>query len=80
MGIKPGVVLPDPDDLVFELCSTNRMVNFWIGSVDMFPELVCIDIDDIDIDWKMYLLVNKYAHFTDALQQFIDYAKENLKE
>jgi DNA-binding transcriptional LysR family regulator len=77
-GIKPAIVLPDPDDLVFELCSTNRMVGFWTYSADVPPELLCIDIEDIDLDWKLYLIVNKYAHFNDALQKFIPYAQEQL--
>jgi DNA-binding transcriptional LysR family regulator len=78
-GFKPGTLLHGSESsLIQELCSTNQMVAFWAGSMDRFPDLVCINIEDMDLYFEFHLIVNRYAYISDAAKQFIDYTKEQF--
>jgi DNA-binding transcriptional LysR family regulator len=78
-GFKPDILLSGAEtNFVHELCGTNQIVSFWAGSVDKFPGLVSIDIEDIDLYFEFHLIVNKNTYISDAAKQFIDYTKEQL--
>ncbi|MDR2741998.1 MAG: LysR family transcriptional regulator [Treponema sp.] len=78
-GIKPSIYLDGSENsLLYELCSTNRIVSFWPGPIRQSPELVSIPIEDIDIYFEFHLIVNKTTYVSEAANQFIAYTKENF--
>ena len=64
--------------LIYELCSTNRMVAFWADSIYRFPGLSHIRLEDIDLYREYHLIVNKHTYISGAAQQFIEYAENEL--
>jgi DNA-binding transcriptional LysR family regulator len=64
--------------LIYELCSTNRIVAFWADSIYRFPGLAHIEVEDIEIYREYHLIVNKHVYISDAANQFIDYARKEL--
>jgi DNA-binding transcriptional LysR family regulator len=64
--------------LIYELCSTNRIVALWADSIYRFPGLAHIEVEDIEVYREYHLIVNKYVYISDAANQFIDYARKEL--
>jgi len=64
--------------LIYDLCSTNRIVSFWSSSIYHFPGLAHIKVEDMDLDREYHLIVNKHAYISGAADQFIAYAEEEL--
>jgi DNA-binding transcriptional LysR family regulator len=78
-GFKPGMFLSGAEtNFVYELCSTNQIVSFWAGSIDQFPDLVSINIEDIDLYFEFHIIVNKHAYISETAKCFIEYSKERL--
>jgi DNA-binding transcriptional LysR family regulator len=64
--------------LIYELCSTNRIVAFWADNIYRFPGLAHIDVENMDVHREYHLIVNKEAFFSEAAQQFCAYAEKEL--
>ncbi|MDR0709045.1 MAG: LysR family transcriptional regulator substrate-binding protein, partial [Spirochaetaceae bacterium] len=64
--------------LIYELCSTNRVVALWADSIYRFPGLAHIEVEDIEVYREYHLIVNKHVYISDAAKQFIVYAQEAL--
>ena len=64
--------------LIYELCSTNRIIAFWGDSIYSFPGLAHIQIEDIDMYQEYHLIVNKHVYISGAAEQFISYAEKEL--
>jgi DNA-binding transcriptional LysR family regulator len=64
--------------LIYELCSTNRIVAFWADSIYRFPGLAHIQIEDIELYREYHLIVNKHVYINGAAEQFIAYAEREL--
>jgi DNA-binding transcriptional LysR family regulator len=80
-GFKPKTFLHSSENsLIYELCSTNRIVSFWADAIDKYPDVVCVDIEDMDLYWECHLIVNKHSYISDAAGKFIAYAKQRLSE
>jgi hypothetical protein len=80
-GAKLKTVL-SPGDLGLRhiLCETGRYVAFSANNQAVAPELVAIDIEDIDLYWEFELVVNKFVFLTEAEEKFIAYTKKRLAE
>jgi DNA-binding transcriptional LysR family regulator len=66
--------------LIYELCSTNRIVAFWADSIYRFPGLAHIEIGDINVYREYHLIVNRHIYINDAANQFISYARDELAQ
>jgi DNA-binding transcriptional LysR family regulator len=78
-GIIPSFYLGGFETGLFhELCLSNRILAFWEGSMDCFPGLVKIEIEDIQLEWSAHFVVQKNVYLNDAEKNFIAYAKNNL--
>jgi DNA-binding transcriptional LysR family regulator len=64
--------------LIYELCSTNRIVAFWADSIYRFPGLAHIKVEDIEVYREYHLIVNRNVYISDATEQFIAYAEQEL--
>jgi DNA-binding transcriptional LysR family regulator len=64
--------------LIYELCSTNRIVGFWADSIYRFPGLAHIQVEEIDLYREYHLIVNKHVYISSAAEQFISYAEREL--
>jgi DNA-binding transcriptional LysR family regulator len=64
--------------LIYELCSTNRIVAFWADSIYRFPGLAHIEVEDIEVYREYHLIVNRLVYISDAAEQFIAYAEQEL--
>ncbi|MDR3160253.1 MAG: LysR family transcriptional regulator [Spirochaetaceae bacterium] len=64
--------------LIYELCSTNRIVAFWADSIYRFPGLAHIEVEDIEVYREYHLIVNRHVYISDAAEQFISYAEREL--
>ena len=64
--------------LIYELCSTNRIVGFWADSIYRFPGLAHIQVEDIDLYREYHFIVNKHVYISGAAEQFIAYAEREL--
>jgi DNA-binding transcriptional LysR family regulator len=64
--------------LIYELCSTNRIVAFWADSIYRFPGLAHIQVTDMDVYREYHLIVNKHVYTSGAAEEFIAYAVEEL--
>jgi DNA-binding transcriptional LysR family regulator len=64
--------------LIYELCSTNRIVGFWADSIYRFPGLAHIQVEDIDLYREYHFIVNKQVYISSAAEQFIAYAEREL--
>ena len=64
--------------LIYDLCSTNRIVCFWASSIYRFPGLAHIQVEDVDLYREYHLLVNKHAYISGAAKQFIAYAEHEF--
>jgi DNA-binding transcriptional LysR family regulator len=64
--------------LIYELCSTNRIVAFWADNIYRFPGLAHIAVANMDAYREYHLIVNKEAFQSDAAQQFCAYAEKEL--
>jgi hypothetical protein len=80
-GVQPRILLNGSENnLVRELCATGRVLTFFAGPTDTFPECKRIIIEDFDMDWEFHLVVNKYAYVSGAVETFIAYTREALKD
>ena len=80
-GIKSVIHLKSSEtSLIYDLCSTNRIVSFWASSIYRFPGLSHTQIEDIDLYRVYHLIANRHAHISGAAEQFIAYAKEELSK
>ncbi|GHV64473.1 LysR family transcriptional regulator [Spirochaetia bacterium] len=80
-GVKQNILLGGAENnLVYELCSTQRIASFFARPIDEFPDLVRIDIEDLDMYWEFHLIVNKHAFISNAAEQFIAYTREKLRD
>jgi hypothetical protein len=78
-GIKPSIYLDGSENsLLYELCSTNRIVSFCPGPVRQTLELASIPIEDMDFHFEFHLIVNKNTYISEAAKKFIAYTKENF--
>jgi hypothetical protein len=50
------------------------MVSFFAGSLENHPDIVRIDIEDLNLFWEIHLIVNKHAYLNSAATAFIEYA------
>ena len=64
--------------LIYDLCSTNRIVSFWASSIYRFPGLAHIKVEDIDLDREYHLIANKHVYISSAAEQFIAYAENEF--
>jgi DNA-binding transcriptional LysR family regulator len=64
--------------LIYELCSTNRIVAFWANSIYRFPGLAHIEVEDIEVYREYHLIVNRHVYISDAAEQFVAYAEREL--
>jgi DNA-binding transcriptional LysR family regulator len=64
--------------LIYELCSTNRIVAFWADSIYRFPGLAHIEVENIEVYREYHLIVNRHVYISDAAEQFILYAEREL--
>jgi DNA-binding transcriptional LysR family regulator len=64
--------------LIYELCSTNRIVAFWADNIYRFPGLAHIAVENMDAYREYHLIVNKEAFQSEAAQQFCAYAEQEL--
>lgn len=64
--------------LIYELCSTNRIVAFWADSIYRFPGLVHIGVEDMEVYREYHLIMNRHVYISDAAEQFIVYAEQEL--
>jgi DNA-binding transcriptional LysR family regulator len=64
--------------LIFELCSTNRIVAFWADSIYRFPGLAHIGVEDMDVYREYHLIVNKRVYISEAAECFLRYAEQEL--
>jgi DNA-binding transcriptional LysR family regulator len=64
--------------LIYELCSTNRIVAFWADNIYRFPGLAHIAVENMDAYREYHLIVNKDAFQSEAAQQFCAYAEREL--
>jgi DNA-binding transcriptional LysR family regulator len=75
-GIEPNIIICDAQkDLIFELCSTNKIASFWAPDVPEDSGLIRVELEDVDLYWEMNLAVNKNAYLSPAAKQFIEYTK-----
>ena len=80
-GFKPKTFLHSSEhNLVYELCATNRIVSFWADAVDKHTEVVCVDIEDMDLYWECHLIVNKHSYISEAVEKFITYTQKRFLE
>jgi hypothetical protein len=78
-GIIPAFYLEGFEIGLFqELCSNNKIAAFWEGPMDYFPELIRIEIEDINLEWEAHFIVQKNVYLNDAEKQFIEYVTSNL--
>ncbi|WP_010261975.1 LysR family transcriptional regulator [Treponema primitia] len=61
--------------LIGELCDTGHYVCLWADGIHCFPDLVFIDIEDMEFYWEYNLVVNKLAFISSAEEEFIKYTK-----
>jgi LysR family cyn operon transcriptional activator len=79
-GITPSFYLEGFETGLFhELCSSGKVLAFWEGSMDFFPGLVKIEIENVKLEWSAHLVVQKNVYLNDAEKSFIEYAKSRLK-
>jgi DNA-binding transcriptional LysR family regulator len=80
-GAKLETVL-SPVDLGLRniLCKTGRYVAFGTKEQAAVPELIAIDIEDMDRHWEFDLVVNKFVFLTEAEKKFIAYTKKRLRD
>jgi DNA-binding transcriptional LysR family regulator len=64
--------------LIYELCSTNRIVALWADSIYRFPGLAHIEVEDVEVYREYHLIVNRQVYISDAANRFIDYAQKEL--
>jgi DNA-binding transcriptional LysR family regulator len=64
--------------LIYELCSTNRIVAFWADSIYRFPGLAHIAVEDMDVYREYHLIVNRHVYISEAARQFCEYAEQGL--
>jgi hypothetical protein len=64
--------------LIYELCSTNRIVAFWADSIYRFPGLAHIGVEDVDLYREYHLIVNRHVYTSEPAQQFCAYAEKEL--
>ncbi|MDR0386566.1 MAG: LysR family transcriptional regulator [Treponema sp.] len=64
--------------LIYELCSTNRIVAFWADSIYRFPGLAHIGVEDMDVYREYHLIINKYVYISEAAERFVRYAEQEL--
>jgi DNA-binding transcriptional LysR family regulator len=64
--------------LIYELCSTNRIVAFWADSIYRFPGLAHISVEDMDVYREYHLIINRYVYTSEAAEHFIRYAEQEL--
>jgi DNA-binding transcriptional LysR family regulator len=64
--------------LIYELCSTNRIVAFWADNIYRFPGLAHIAVENMNAYREYHLIVNKETFLSDAARQFCAYAEKAL--
>jgi hypothetical protein len=64
--------------LIYELCSTNRIVASWSDSIYRFPGLAHIGVEDMDVYREYHLIINKYVYISEAAERFVRYAEQEL--
>jgi DNA-binding transcriptional LysR family regulator len=78
-GIRSVIHLKASEtSLIYELCSTNRIVAFWADNIYRFPGLAHIAVENIDLYREYHLIVNREAFQSEAAQQFCAYAEKEL--
>jgi DNA-binding transcriptional LysR family regulator len=78
-GIRSVIHLKASEtSLIYELCSTNRIVAFWADNIYRFPGLAHIAVENMDAYREYHLIVNKEAFLSEAAQQFCAYAEKEL--
>jgi DNA-binding transcriptional LysR family regulator len=80
-GFKPAILLGGSDNrLMYELCSTGRIVSFFADPLDDYPDLKRINIEDMDLYWEFHMVVNKHTYIDEGTRSFIDYAASVLRQ
>jgi DNA-binding transcriptional LysR family regulator len=75
--IRPDIYLTRPNlDLIYQLCTASNTVCLCANPTDGFPDLVRIDIKDVELYAEVYFIVNKNVYIGDAAKRFIEYTKE----
>jgi hypothetical protein len=78
-GVIPSFYLGGFEVGLFnELCSSNKAVAFWEGPLDNLPGCVTVEIEDMNLEWEAYFIIQKNVYLNDAEKIFIEYTKNNL--
>jgi DNA-binding transcriptional LysR family regulator len=64
--------------LIYELCSTNRIMAFWADSIYRFPGLAHIGVEDMNVYREYHLIINRHVYISEATEQFAAYAEQEL--
>jgi hypothetical protein len=78
-GIIPAFYLEGYETGLFrELCASNKIAALWEGSTADYPDLVSLEIEDLNAKFQADFIVQKNVYLNEAERNFIEYAKANL--
>lgn len=78
-GVKPEVRLSGSEmGLACELIGSGRFVGFCGEGPIPFPGLTQVEVEDMELWFEFYLIVNRHVYLGEAAKRFIAYAKKRL--